>query len=116
MTQPTQDQIEWAKWLTETIAVSYHKDREGIIATALAEREADGWNHNMEDAKALPKDTRIYLRVGDQVFSPCWWSPAGEINEDGVWCWEQAPAAWFTLVADPTAFKPITLPPAKETE
>ncbi|MCZ4270940.1 hypothetical protein [Maritalea porphyrae] len=82
------------------------------LATALAEREADGWRTDMENA---PRDGERILLLGKTIH-PCidighvfWTEAYWEKMNGGGWVYYGAVAEWV-------AFKLITLPPAKETE
>jgi hypothetical protein len=95
---------------------------------ALAEREADGWNYNMEDAPMDGTEADLlweWSGGGMQRFTDCYWGKDECTGEVG-WVNKQrfAEEPWDDadqlverdITGKIIAFKLITLPPAKETE
>lgn len=69
-----------------------------------------------QDISTAPKDgTRVLLcsTANDQyrVFSPCEWTKAGEISEEGFWLWWQAEPAYLIEVPAPSHWQPLPAPP-----
>jgi len=95
-------------------------DKADIIAVealqaAYQQGQQSRWRTDIENAKNMPRATRLVLRVEGVAYAPCWWSPAGELSEDGCWCWMQSDTGgWINFLVDPTHWMEIT--PPKEGE
>ena len=121
MTQPTQEQLEWAeKTVTKLLSPKLTTRPSKALAAALAEREADGgWCADMENAPDHngAAHFRAVEVLNNKTGQSHWDLHYGYIHDetgDFVDAENGDPFGWNA--EDYTHFKLITLPPAKETE
>ena len=71
-------------------------------ATPYVRADLAGWR----DIESAPKDgsTIALLDMRGQWLSPCVWSAAGEISENGFWLWWQVEPECLTEVHNPQAW------------
>lgn len=73
------------------------------------EARIDPWDYDIDAAKKLEKQKAVMLLTENGTcLSPCQWSPAGEISEDGFWIvWNEPAPEFFSEVQNPIAWMPV---------